>query len=319
MQDEPRQGSRWRWLVPPLALVATAAVTAAVLLLLVLDPGPGEETAPPAGPATETLARTATPGATSAASPAATESPAATQPATAVAPATEAASPAASAASPTPSAEATATPTLDPRLDYPDLVVREVFSRLNQLYVVVANAGDADADGLIEVSVDGGPPQPIDTGKALRPGDLLEYPLEGAYVQRRAQVVVSVQPSVSIVERNAGNNVFVGIVEPDVPNDLAIIDVTYGGSGPHLIATLRNRSPIPLRGEVTIGIREIAPEDRLLLRETRELEIDRGATQTFEFPGITNAPLESVQVIISTDAINDADESNDALPRWGPR
>ncbi|MYA20868.1 MAG: hypothetical protein F4Z25_11620 [Chloroflexi bacterium] len=222
-------------------------------------------------------------------------------------------------ASPTPSAEATATPTLDPRLDYPDLVVREVFSRLNQLYVVVANAGDADADGLIEVSVDGGPPQPIDTGKALRPGDLLEYPLEGAYVQRRAQVVVSVQPSVSIAERNAGNNVFVGVVEPDVPNDLAIIDVTYGGSGPHLIATLRNRSPIPLRGEVTIGIREIAPEDRLLLRETRELDIDRGATQAFEFPGITSAPLESVQVLISTDAINDADESNDALPRWGPR
>ena len=317
MQDEPRQGSRWRWLVPPLALLATAAATAAVLLL-VLDPGPGEETAPPAGPATETPASTATPAATSAASPDATESPAATQPATPVAAAAETASPVAPA-SPTPSAEATATPTLDPRLDYPDLVVREVFSRLNQLYVVVANAGDADADGLIEVSVDGGPPQPIDTGKALRPGDLLEYPVEGAYVQRRAQVVVSVQPSVSIVERNAGNNVFVGIVEPDVPNDLAIIDVTYGGSGPHLIATLRNRSPIPLRGEVTIGIREIAPEDRLLLRETRELDIDRGATQTFEFAGITNAPLESVQVIISTDAINDADESNDALPRWGPR
>ncbi len=318
MQDEPRQGSRWRWLVPPLALVATAAVTAAVLLLLVLDPEPGEEAPPPAGPATETPASTTTPGAEQAASPDTTEIPAATQPATPVATATEAASPDAPA-SPTPSAEATATPTLDPRLDYPDLVVREVFSRLNQLYVVVANAGDADADGLIEVSVDGGPPQPIDTGKALRPGDLLEYPLEGAYVQRRAQVVVSVQPSVSIVERNAGNNVFVGIVEPDVPNDLAIIDVTYGGSGPHLIATLRNRSPIPLRGEVTIGIREIAPEDRLLLRETRELEIDRGATQAFEFPGITSAPLESVQVLISTDAINDADESNDALPRWGPR
>ena len=316
MQDEPPQGSpRWRWLVPPLALVATTAVTAAVLLL-VLDPGTGEETAPP--PPSETPATTATPGAEQAASPDATASPTATQQATPVAPATETASPAAPA-SPTPSAEATATPTLDPSLDYPDLVVREVFSRLNQLYVIVANAGDADADGLIEVSVDGGPPQPIDTGKALRPGDLLEYPIEGAYVQRRAQVVVSVQPSASIVERNAGNNVFVGVVAPDVPNDLAIIDVTYGGSGPHLIATVRNRSPIPLRGEVTIGIREIAPEDRLLLRETRELDIGRGATQAFEFPGITSAPLESVQVIISTDAINDADESNDALPRWGPR
>ncbi len=197
--------------------------------------------------------------------------------------------------------------------------MREVFSRLNQLFVVVANAGTADADGVIEVSIDGGTPHPIDTGKALRPGDLIEYPLEGEYVQRRGQVVVTVRPSASIVERNAGNNVFVGVVTPDAPNDLAVIDITYGGSGPHLIATIRNRSPIPLRGEVTIAIREIEAQDDLLLRETRELDVERGATQAFEFPAITTAPLESVQVIISTDAINDADASNNLLPRRGPR
>ncbi|MYI82381.1 MAG: hypothetical protein F4056_03415 [Chloroflexi bacterium] len=198
-------------------------------------------------------------------------------------------------------------------------MVREVFSRLNQLFVVVANAGNADADGVVEVSIDGGPPHPIDTGKALRPGDFLEYPLEGEYVQRRGQVVVTVRPTASIVERNAGNNVFVGVVTPDAPNDLAVIDITYGGSGPHLIATIRNRSPIPLTGEVTIAIREFSAEDQLLLRETRELDVERGATQAFEFPAITTPPLESVQVIISTDAINDADASNNLLPRRGPR
>lgn len=317
MQDAPDgNSSRSRWLVPPLVLVVTAAATAGVALLFFDSPS-GDDPLPPA-PATPATVATATP--TASASPDASPSPAPTAP-TATPPPTE--TPAATASpesspSPTPTQEARPTP--DPsRTDYPDLVVREVFSRLNQLFVVVANAGNADADGVVEVSIDGGPPHPIDTGKALRPGDFLEYPLEGEYVQRRGQVVVTVRPTASIVERNAGNNVFVGVVTPDAPNDLAVIDITYGGSGPHLIATIRNRSPIPLTGEVTIAIREFSAEDQLLLRETRELDVERGATQAFEFPAITTPPLESVQVIISTDAINDADASNNLLPRRGPR
>lgn len=305
--------------MPPLVLVVTAAVTAGVALLFFDSPS-GEGPAPPAAPTTPATVATATP--TVSASPDASPSPPPASPTpTPTPPATDTptatASPATSP-SPTPSQEARPTP--DPsRTDYPDLVVREVYSRLNQLVVVVANAGNADADGVIEVSVDGGPPHPIDTGKALRPGDFLEYPLEGEYVQRRGQVVVTVRPTASIVERNAGNNVFVGVVTPDAPNDLAVIDITYGGSGPHLIATIRNRSPIPLQGEVTIAIRELEAQDELLLRETRELDVERGATQAFEFPAITTAPLGSVQVIISTDAINDADASNNLLPRRGPR
>lgn len=321
MQDPPEGGSsRWRWLVPPLVLIATAGVTTA-LALLYFDSPSGEDPVPPAATASPAAVATATPSVSP--GPDASPSPAPASPAP-TAPATE--TPAAATASPTTSPSPTPTPTQearptpDPsRTDYPDLVVREVFSRLNQLFVVVANAGNADADGVVEVSVDGGPPHPIDTGKALRPGDFLEYPLDGEYVQRRGQVVVTVRPTASIVERNAGNNVLVAVVAPDAPNDLAVIDITYGGIGPHLIATIRNRSPIPLTGEVTIAIRELAAEDQLLLRETRELDVERGATQAFEFPAITTAPLESVQVIISTDAINDADASNNLLPRRGPR
>ena len=303
--------------MPPLVLVVTAAVTAGIALLFFDSPS-GEDPVPPAAPATPATVATATP--TVSPSPDASPSPAPASPTPTPSPTetpTVTASPAASP-SPTPTQEARPTP--DPsRTDYPDLVVREVYSRLNQLVVVVANAGNADADGVIEVSVDGGRPHPIDTGKALRPGDFLEYPLEGEYVQRRGQVVVTVRPTASIVERNAGNNVFVGVVTPDAPNDLAVIDIAYGGSGPHLIATIRNRSPIPLTGEVTIAIRELEAQDELLLRETRELDVERGATQAFEFPAITTPPLGSVQVIISTDAINDADASNNLLPRRGPR
>ena len=305
-----------RWLAPPLAFLVAAAVSAGLAWLLLNGPLGGEAPVP-AEPGDPTATTTAPPTAAADLTPSATAT------------ATTTASPAAASAtasrslSPTPSPEATASATsaatATDRRDYPDLVVSDVFSRDNQLFVAVGNAGSADADGPIEVSVDDGPPQRIDTGKALRPGDRLEQPIEGEYVQRRAQVVVTVRASASIVERNAGNNVFVGVVTPDAPNDIAIIDVVYGGSGPHLIATIRNRSPIPLRGEVTIGIREITPQDRLLLRENRNLDVESGATQSFEFPGITSAPLESVQVIVSTDAINDADGSNDALPRWGGR
>ena len=301
-----------RWLVPLLAFLMAAAVSGALVWLL-LGGSSAEEAPAPAAPlqpaVSATPPPTATPHVTPSATPTATASPA---------------TPVATASprvSPTPSAEATDTPATAPtdRRDFPDLVVSDVFSRDNQLVVVVSNTGTADANGLIEVSIDGGPPQRIDTGKALRPGDLLEQPLDGEFVQRRTQVVVTVRASAAIVERNAGNNVFVGVVTPDAPNDIAVIDVEYGGSGPHLIATIRNRSPIPLRGEVTIGIREIAPEDRLLLREGRDLDVASGATQSFEFPAITSSPLESVRVIVSTDAINDADASNDALPRWGGR
>ena len=318
MRDEPERGSsRWRWLAPPLALAVTAAVTAGGALLF-FDSPTGEDPVSPGAPTTPDAVATASPSVSP--SPDTSPSPGSESP-TPAAPATETATATASpAASPSPTPSQEARPTPDPsRTDYPDLVVREVFSRLNQLFVVVANAGNADADGVIEVSIDGSPPHPIDTGKALRPGDFLEYPLEGEYVQRRGQVVVTVRPTASIVERNAGNNVFVGVVTPDAPNDLAVIDITYGGSGPHLIATIRNRSPIPLTGEVTIAVREFSAEDELLLRETRELDVERGATQAFEFPAITTAPLESVQVIISTDAINDADASNNLLPRRGPR
>ena len=304
-----------RWLVPLLAFLVAVAVSAALGWLLLGGSSGGDAPAPaaPLEPtATATAAPTAAPDVTATAIPTATASPA---------------TPAATASprvSPTPSQEATATETPaaalpTDRRDFPDLVVSDVFSHDNQLFVVVSNTGNADADGLIEVSVDGGPPQRIDTGKSLRPGDLLEQPIDGEYVQRRAQVVVTVRASASIVERNAGNNVFVGVVTPDAPNDIALVDVEYGGSGPHLIATIRNRSPIPLRGEVTIGIREITPQDRLLLRERRNLDVASGATQSFEFPSITSETPGSVQVIVSTDAINDADTSNDALPRWGPR
>ena len=223
--------------------------------------------------------------------------------------------PAPPAATPTAAAQPVreVTPTLTP--DYPDLIVSEVYARDNRLVVVVANEGSADAEGPIEVSVDGGPAHRIDVGNPLRPGDRLEQMLSGEYVQRRAQVVVTVRAATRVNEENAGNNIFAGIVAPDAPNDLELLDISYGGADPHLIVTVHNHSPIPLRGVITIGVRQTSPQDQLLLRDERALDIGADETQSFDFFEFSGIPLEFVRVIVSSDAINDADSANNTLPR----
>ena len=210
--------------------------------------------------------------------------------------------------SPTPGSGPTLTP------DLPDLLVDDVYARDNRLVIVVSNAGSADAVGPIEVSVDGGPAHRIDVGKPLRPGNTLEQALDGEYVQRRAQVSVTLRAA-GIQEENAGNNVFTGVVEPDAPNDLEILDVAVGVGGDHVVVTIRNNSLIPLAGRVTIGVRQTAPADQLLLREELPLDIAAGGTQRYELAGVTGVGLAFLRVILSSDAISDADSANNTFPR----
>jgi hypothetical protein len=207
---------------------------------------------------------------------------------------------------------AEASPTLTP--DVPDLLVEDVYARANRLVVLVSNGGSADAEGPIEVSVDGGPAQRIDVGKPLRPGDTLEGVLESEYVQLRAAVTVTVRAG-EIREENAGNNTFSGVVAPDEPNDLEVFGVELEPDGDYVVVIVRNNSPIPLGGAVTIGVRQTAPTDQLLLREQRALEIEAGGTQRFELTALTGIGVEFLRVILSTDAISDADSANNTFPR----
>ena len=213
-------------------------------------------------------------------------------------------------------APASATPSSGPTLtpDLPDLRVDDVYARDNRLVVVVANAGSADADGPIEVSVDGGPPHRIDVGKPLRPGDTLEQVLDGEYVQRRAEVSVALSAAAA-GEENAGNNLFSGVVEPDSPNDLEILEAAIDPDGDHLVVTVRNNSLIPLTGQVTIGVRQTAPTNQLLLREELPLEVAAGGTQRFDLTELSGVGIEFLRVILSSNAISDADSANNTFPR----
>lgn len=215
---------------------------------------------------------------------------------------------------PTPPRGPEATSTPPPRR--PDLVVREVFARENHLVVVVANegSGDADADGVIEVSVDGGPFTRVDAGKALRPGDELERVVDGAYVQRRTHVAIVLR-AWGIVEERTDNNTFESDVAPDTFNDIEVSSVGTNPDGGHVVVEVHNNSPIPLVGEVTIAVRESGPGDALLFSAEFTLEVAAGGTSRYDLRELTGVEADSVSVTVSTDAISDADSANNTYPR----
>ena len=207
-----------------------------------------------------------------------------------------------------------ATPTPPP--DLPDLVVHEVFARENHLVVVVANegSGNADAGGVIEVSVNRGPFIRIDTGKALRPGDELERVVAGEYVQLRSHVAVTLR-AWGLIEEDTDNNTFESDVAPDTFNDIEVSRVGIDPDGGHVVVEVRNNSPIPLVGDVTLAVRESGPGGAPLFSAEFTLEVAAGGTSRYDLRELTGFEDGSVSVTVSTDAISDADSANNTYPR----
>ena len=216
--------------------------------------------------------------------------------------------------SPSPSPTGEARPSQPP--DRPDLVVREVFARDNRLVVVVANAGSADADGegIIEASVGGGGYVRIDTGKALRPGDELGVAVEGAYVQRRSHVSITLR-AWGIIEADTGNNSFDAEVAPDTFNDIEVLGIGRDEESGHIVVELRNNSPIPLVGAVTLEVRASAVDGPPIIAEVFPLDVESGATSRYDLAALVDADPGSISVTASTEAINDADSANNTYPR----
>ena len=218
-------------------------------------------------------------------------------------------------ASATPAAAAAnGAPTQTP--DYPDLAIDAVFARENRLVVTIINLGDADVGGAIFITVDGGDRTRIDVGgKPLRPGETLETVLAGEYVQRRARVTVEVLPGAGVEEQETENNRLESVVAPDLPNDLEVLSAERDAADGHLTVAVRNNSLIPLVGVVAIAVRETAPSPRLLQRLDAPLDVAEGATQHYEFPTLIDLDLGRIQVLLSSDAINDAVQANNVFPR----
>ena len=196
----------------------------------------------------------------------------------------------------------------------PDLALQSVGSKQDRLSVIVSNVGGADFSGAILVSINGAPPTRVDVGKPLRPGEALEAVLNNEYVQRRARVLVTVT-SPDVTEAGIENNRLEVVVGPDQPINLALESAAVDPRDGRLSVEVRNRGPIPLIGAVTIGVRERAPSNRLVLLTDVALEVGAGGVQRFMIAPPSPVDLTRMTVSISTDAIADSDGSDDMFPR----
>ncbi len=208
-----------------------------------------------------------------------------------------------------------AVPTFTP--DLADLTIDTVLARGNRLAVIVVNRGEADFVGTILVSVDGQEPIPADgqLGERLRPDERLEIVLESEYVQRRASVRVEVSTSPPAAGEPTENNTVEAIVRPDQPNDLAIQTISHDGPNGALRITVRNNSPIPITGIVTLSARERSGA-RAELGTVRPLvALDPGETLEVDFPLGARVNLVNIEALMNSLAIDDADTSNNVFPR----
>lgn len=201
--------------------------------------------------------------------------------------------------------------------DLPDLRLEAASSRNNRLVAVIVNDGPGDLPTPILVAVNDGMPIRIETkgGEPLRAKERIEATVPGEYVQLRARVTLRVQTEPANREKNTENNSWSGIVEPDQPNNIGIATAIADGADRHLIVTVRNDSPIPIRGMITLTVREALPSTNLLGRDSREVGLDPSKTIDVPFPDIRQVDLTRIAIRLSTDAIHDAVLPDDSFPR----
>jgi len=183
--------------------------------------------------------------------------------------------------------------------------------------VEILNQGAADATGEILMSVDDGPPisAQVRPGEPLRAGQRVQGPVPGYYLQLRRNLTVTIVPANDRPEEDLANNTWVGIIGPDAPNDVEILGAVPGAEGEPLVVTVRNNSPIPVAGSFTLSVREALPGTQLLGRERVTAEVASSGTFDVVFDELTEVDMTRATVILSTDAIDDADVSNNVYPR----
>lgn len=201
--------------------------------------------------------------------------------------------------------------------DLPDLVISRVYAQRNTLWVEVTNEGVVDAIGEFRVSIDGGPEIALDVkpGEPLRPDESLSALIPGITLQLRHRVEVRLFPAENLQEETTENNVWIGTVSPDIPNDIGISNAEIDEEAGHLVVTLLNNSPIVIKGTFTVSVRETPPNNALLGREFLTDEFGPGNTLEVHFEEITEIDLTQVTIILSTDAIEDAVIANNTYPR----
>jgi hypothetical protein len=201
--------------------------------------------------------------------------------------------------------------------DLPDLRIEAASSRNNRLVAVIVNDGPGDLPTPLLVAVNDGNPVLIETkaGEPLRAKERVEVVVPGEFVQLRARVTLKVQTEPTSREAHTDNNAWTGIIEPDRPNNLGIAKAEAVGDDRHLVVTVQNDSPIPVRGTLNLTVREPLPSTTLLGRDARDVAIEAGKSLDIPFPDLKQVDLTRITVRLSTDAIHDDVLADDVYPR----
>ena len=219
-------------------------------------------------------------------------------------------------------ADARGTPTPDAATahrppDLPDLRIEAAASRGNRLVAAIVNDGPGDLPTPLLVAVNDGTPVLIETkaGEPLRAQQRVEVIVPGEYVQLRARVTLRVTTEPANREVKTDNNSWTGIIEPDQPNNLGIAKAVAAGDDRHLVVTVQNDSPIPVRGVLQLTVREPLPSTTLLGRITPQVAIEPGKAIEVPFPDLKQVDLTRITVRLATDAIHDGVLADDVYPR----
>ena len=145
----------------------------------------------------------------------------------------------------------------------------------------------------------------------------VETALAPRYDERtiRARVALRVVTEPANRAAKTDNNTWSGIIEPDQPNNLGITRAIAEGDDRHLVVTVGNDSPIPVRGSITLTVREALPSTTLLGRDVREVLLEPGKAVDIPFAEVRQVDLTRIAVRLSTDAIHDAVLADDSYPR----
>ncbi len=199
----------------------------------------------------------------------------------------------------------------------PDLRIESASSKGNRLTVTIVNDGPGDLPTPLLVAVNDSAPVRLEAaaGSVLRAKQRVEAVVPGEFVQLRARITLRVQTEPANRETNVENNAWSGIVEPDLANNLGIASAVADGTDRHLVVTVRNDSLIPVRGSITITVREALPSTTLLGRDVREVRLDPGKTIDIPFAEVRQADPARLAIRLSTDAIHDAVLADDSFPR----
>ena len=219
--------------------------------------------------------------------------------------------PPAASASPTGTA-VTVTPTGTPTIGI-DLRVDKIGSEGNRLFMVLKNFGTVVSPAMVQVRVNDGAPLSLQV-MPLATGDTTRVIFDSEYVQRRATVTIALLPPAGSPAGTQTKSA-TAVIEPDKPNDIELLPPEIAEDG-HLRIVLRNNSPIPIVGAVTVSVRAAAPPSGLLARRDVPIDLEVGAMVTVDFTNIVpvGRDTSTVHVSLNTDAITDADPANDNYP-----